>query len=380
MSAYQRTRTSTLSAVVALSLFCAMSPTWGQEEYLFEGLPDEEQVREQSAPFDPHTSEFSPRERRAPWEVEQPRQGLEPFESASGFFFAAGKYVPPPYRLRFESNTLYINDTVVLKVEEPTGRRFRRPRFEGYYDTPLSRMAGQLETGALVIALADQPLVVLDRTEDVVSLLQLLLHEAPATVDAANFDLPEGMSPSAWTAWINSFNPDADFSGRARQVIDEAQRLADESRGQINAVRRLDALAYPLTVLGMILATLATGHLLLSAPLVSRSSYDTDVSPERLQMVFRSLALVGVLSILDLVWTVLASQAGHMRELNPLGSHLIHDPVQLVYFKFGSTGMGVAVLFTFRRFQRIQLAAWWACLICTLVTFRWLTFNSMFVS
>ena len=91
-----------------------------------------------------------------------------------------------------------------------------------------------------------------------------------------------------------------------------------------------------------------------------------------------SLGSVAVLSALDLIWTILASQAGRMREMNPFGSGLIEDPLLLIAFKVGMIGAAIAMLFVLRRHRQAQVGAWWACLICTLLTVRWLTFNSMF--
>ena len=86
---------------------------------------------------------------------------------------------------------------------------------------------------------------------------------------------------------------------------------------------------------------------------------------------------VVALSLLDLVWTLLVSQAGTMRELNPVGGRLIDDPVKLVAFKVAMTGLAAGLIFKLRYYRRAQLASWWACLILTLLIVRWLTFNSM---
>jgi hypothetical protein len=47
---------------------------------------------------------------------------------------------------------------------------------------------------------------------------------------------------------------------------------------------------------------------------------------------------VVALSLLDLVWTLLVSQAGTMRELNPVGGRLIDAPAKLIAFKVARTG------------------------------------------
>lgn len=68
-----------------------------------------------------------------------------------------------------------------------------------------------------------------------------------------------------------------------------------------------------------------------------------------------------------------------MREINPIGGRLIDRPEQLILFKAVMTTLAIGLLFRLRRYRRAQLAAWWSCLVLTLLTVRWLTFNSMLV-
>jgi hypothetical protein len=77
---------------------------------------------------------------------------------------------------------------------------------------------------------------------------------------------------------------------------------------------------------------------------------------------------------------LLASQAGVMHELNPLGAKLVNSPTALIAFKGAATFVAASLLASLRYHRRAQLAAWWLCLVCALVTCRWLVFNSMFAS
>jgi hypothetical protein len=52
----------------------------------------------------------------------------------------------------------------------------------------------------------------------------------------------------------------------------------------------------------------------------------------------------------------------------------------LSIFKATATLLSCSLLLFLRRHPRAQLASWWLCLVCTLLTFRWLVLNSMFVA
>jgi hypothetical protein len=66
-----------------------------------------------------------------------------------------------------------------------------------------------------------------------------------------------------------------------------------------------------------------------------------------------------------------------MRELNPVAAQLVGSPMHLILFKVVATGAGGAILFIWRHRSQIQQAAWWMCLVCVLLTFRWVVFDSV---
>ena len=183
--------------------------------------------------------------------------------------------------------------------------------------------------------------------------------------------------------WLNQLNQvalDEESKQTIAEYFDSQEQANATQKKASNAIRSLETIAYPLTTLGMLLSVYAVGHLLLYRPSPTAHSGETDDSVEMKKMVRTSLILLIIFSGMDLVWTILAHSAGQMRELNPIGNQLIANPVNLAAFKVTATAVAVALLFTLRRFKRAQLATWWACLVLTMLTIRWVALNSMFVS
>lgn len=188
-----------------------------------------------------------------------------------------------------------------------------------------------------------------------------------------------------WKQWLLEFKPNEAYRQQAGPFLAGQATAQAQNLAQATAVRRFNAVAYPLTMLGMLLSVIAFGHLLMSLPnndAMRRGASDgaAGISREVIRATMISVVLVAVLSSLDLIWTLLASQAGQMLELNPIASHFIHDPLSLIAFKASATLLGCGLLYALRRHSRAQLASWWMCLVCTMLTFRWLVFNSMFVT
>jgi hypothetical protein len=129
----------------------------------------------------------------------------------------------------------------------------------------------------------------------------------------------------------------------------------------------------------MAIVVLGFGHLLSNRPHFDESDAESVNWPKRRQIVARSLVIVALLSAVDLIWTMAAANSGSMRELNPLGSEMIRNPPQLVLFKATFTGLSIGILYWLHRLPFAQTASWWCCLLMTLLTARWVVFQSMFL-
>ena len=303
---------------------------------------------------------------------------------AKGLLFINDHFVSLPRKMRVESDQLVVGDLVVAckpaYEEEQRPFRNRRPsanaRFLGH------ELANHLAMPQLVVAITDQPLVVISNPTVQNSLLRKLARLETTGVQPVSYveDLPDGLDRQVWDQWVAEFQPTPEFVTRAVNYIEVFERAEREGQAAIAATRRLQDWSYFLSLGGMIGAVLGFGHLLSHRPPVGAKSLDTDASPLTLRMLTYTLALIVLYSALDLTWTILAHQAGQMQELNPLGSRLIDDPLRLIAFKVGATGLAVGLLFWLRKYCKAQLAAWWLCLILTLLTARWLMMSSMFVA
>jgi len=316
-------------------------------------------------------------------------RGFEPHHAArqteftlaplsSGLVFLEGEFLSPPYVVRSEGEQVLINDRPVLahsRADRPGP--WQDPRMNrSAMSLRLDEVTSALVAGNVLLSFDGQPLAVLSRSAAGYHLLALITREPHADRTIVERELPDGFDTEQFQQWIASYQSTPELTSHAIPVIEEVRFAEADSRRAIAAVRRSDTLLYLITVFGMVISVAATGHLLSAKPPTARDAQD---DPEMLKMVSRSLGLVVILSSLDLFWTIMASQSGKMIELNPIGSQLLHDPMQLIAAKAAVICGSVGLLYFLRHHRQAQTAAWWACLICTLLTFRWLTFNSMFV-
>lgn len=308
-----------------------------------------------------------------------------------GFVFVNGEFLQRPYTFRASGKQTFVNDVMIaeellsvgstldLDNEEDYGRggRRRTQEIQQTYAEYLSDSFSQ--SRQVIVAFDGEAPALLSETMGGNDLLSVLVSDAHRSKLLPRLLINAGSSEtiSRWSDWVQGFRPSNEFLTEAQPIVDRIDETVREDQARHAARKRLDSFTYPLTIVGMIMSVFAIGHLMSNPPNGGKTPDEVEMSAEVVQIVTRSLVLVVALSLLDLVWTLLASQAGTMRELNPVGGRLIDDPALLIVFKVAMTGLAAGLIFKLRYYRRAQLASWWACLILTLLTVRWLTFNSM---
>ncbi|MEL6105509.1 MAG: DUF5658 family protein [Planctomycetota bacterium] len=313
---------------------------------------------------------------------------------AEGYVFLDGEYLAPPYDIELQGQTILINghdlDSSYFDFSEfemnrasemsrarrwqrgPGFRGGRRPKGQGRYAQVATNLTYDLQTlSAVKVFYQDQQPLTLYPAGFAPDLLSALAGEGSLESDAfARFNQSER---DTWDRLVREFDPTDAFLARVDDGL-QAMRNAEAEGERISASNRwMDRLSYPLTVLAMAIVVLAFGHLLSTKP-----TLEDAVVQGSGPTVNRSLLIIGTFSALDLVWTIMATSAGTMRELNPLGSRLIEDPLLLVAFKLVATGTSIGILYSLQQRPIARVASWWCCLLLTLLTARWVVFQSMF--
>ncbi len=264
----------------------------------------------------------------------------------SGFIFLDGQVLDAPYQIGWDGEAFTINEQTV-ELKSPEGIR---------------RIGTHLEKDFLLLFHEGDVSFLQSTTDEGMSLLQLISRpgESLDDLDEVMQRLNGVEGKERLREQLRTLQASSTTRERAADRLSSIVQVEDFNNISIQAVSRIDQFSYPLTMIGMVLTVIAFGHLLSYRPDQYGASATLDPNPDALKMVTRSIVFVVLLSGLDLIWTILASQAGQMKELNPLASQMIDNPQQLLAFKATAT-------------------SWWMCLVCTLLAFRWLTFNSMMI-
>jgi len=328
----------------------------------------------------------------------------------SGFLFVEGHYIAPPYEIELGPQSITINgeefgedDFNLSHYERDRFDSGRRPesgmmrmrrgkrRFspqrryrEEYRAAALDLLTSELSDlriGSVIVLYRDEQPMLLSPTGEGHQLLQILSSQSTgsASEQAVPVSFRADSERESWQRLIAEFEPNDEFLARAGSVVARQEQVIAKNTEDIEANLLRAKIGFPLTMFAIVVVVLAFGHLLSNAPLSGRFDADPESLAHGRRAIVHSLVFVGLLSAVDLIWTLIAYQAGSMRELNPLGRGLIESPSQLIAFKFTVTAAAIGLLYWLHQAPIAQRASWWCCLILTLLTARWLTFQSMFL-
>jgi hypothetical protein len=250
----------------------------------------------------------------------------------------------------------------------------------------LARVERQLDENALLIVLEDETAGFI-RSTTAIFILDILLSDAAseAKIQSLMGEEVPWINSAHWGRVVERFQPTPDLAERVRPLADKYKSVLEENEASHNRLKWyvfLDSkpLRYGVTVVAMLLAVIATGSLLNHRPTSGVRWREIDSGGDGNGMVVRNVVLLSVLGGFDLLLTLAAQQAGGFLELNPMGAELAGSPILLSAFKVTAFVVACAILVKLRHYRGAQIASWWLCLVCTILTFRWLTFNSLFLA
>ena len=320
-----------------------------------------------------------------------------------GYLFIDGEYVEAPYRLRVvdgmlstngfnvtpNGRTVWSSDSTETGGEHKEHGRLVATRYDTRNHKRRGDMAGRNQR----------------RTTDLLDLFKTTLEQdgvvvwfdrfggqyfvspdhkgafAAAATNSHKMSITDALerlgihtSQAKWTKMFDDYRVPESDAQKFEEWIDTGFAVENMNRNQIDAQVRLENAGFPLTVLGMLIGAIGLGHSLKWS--AERGEPD---SQEAVGFFNKGLLLIAAMSALDLTWTILMSQAGQMRETNPIAAKLISSPWQLIAFKIFVTTGACGILYSLRTHQTVQKATWWMCIVCILLTFRWVMMSSFAV-
>ena len=100
--------------------------------------------------------------------------------------------------------------------------------------------------------------------------------------------------------------------------------------------------------------------------------------PTRSFRVFVIVAILVLLNVVDLEFTLLALSHGLLFEANPIASALLSAPAQFVAYKVVLATLGMSMLLVARRTALAELAALIICLVYVILIYKWTACFSLF--
>ena len=315
-----------------------------------------------------------------------------------GFLFIDGQAIVAPFEVNSQGNRLSINNTTVDVTRFSSqssqrntrngirrGKHKRRPSARPTEKVtnaarPIEDQLLNMGVGDVLILHPESEPLFLDRSREGMELLTSLVakYENESFTPKIPDNFTSQLERDACWKILSEYEPTAQFVSKANVSLQAMQGIQQTIDDSIQSNLWSEKLVFPVTLFAMVMVVMAFGHLLSNSP----NSFFMETAEQQTAMravMIKSLLFIAAMSLIDLVLTMSASANGTMRELNPLGKGLIHDPALLVVFKFTVTAASLGLLYRLHQYPIAQRAIWWCCLVLTLLTARWLTFQSMFV-
>ena len=320
--------------------------------------------------------------------------------SESGLLFVDGQHIKPPYLIESNGKQVWVNHVALPVMSSPAwqpahetkadrigARRARRGHHPGRHRAErigppapgkhAQEITSALESDGLVVVFENEPVQTLMSSIEKLHFCEGLIADSPTKDDRLRFQQlgSTEAGQTRWAKWFDEFQPEPSLMQTMEDYVSTTRAAEHQIGDQIAAEERLERYAYPLTIFGMLLGIGSFAHLMRWSR-VGFLPADAGATNDS-RLITLAMAMIAAMSLFDLMWTILASQAGVMAEVNPIAGYFIDSPAGLAAFKVAMTGFGMGVLY-FSRSRRIaQQATWMACFVCTLLTFRWVMFESM---
>jgi hypothetical protein len=296
-----------------------------------------------------------------------------------GLFLTSKGFLDQRYRFTREGDQVRLNGEPLLG---PESKVFASSVIAARRLSPMRSVIHALAIDGVVIRLDETHFVVIAGGDE----LQALDGLSPSRPEEERLEklttihIP-GMTIERWNDFLHScvFSEEA-YEGVVGPRLESYRRVVEENRSNSRWARQIGRLekmgfTYLLNLVGLALVTLAFGTLLTQRP--GESAVDEQASKRRARNLCLNTGLIVALSLFDLSCTLFAHLSGGFKELNPIGSALAENPMNLMLFKVVTLLISATILIALRHHPRAQLASWWLCLVLVVLTFRWTTYHGM---
>ena len=333
---------------------------------------------------------FGPSNRRAVPQDYVPRAEDMNFRTSEGFLFVDEQYYPPATTLSWQADELRIDSSTASMLACLPPSEDDGPMSNGSLNdsannilelsavtslaingNQLRAIRSMLEDGGIVILSKTRSPYLLDQSRGGLELIESLTHQpGPKRESLLNsaFAMAHNDPGATVRSWLSNMSPGTDLINRASKVVSEVHKVENTNMAAASAFKRFHNWSYPITVMAMVIFVFSIGSLLAVRPqelvAVARTEHEISVN--------KFLWLIGAMSIIDLVWTLLAHQANHITEVNPVGGVMLDEPSRVILFKVLATGLAIGILYRAKTTLFGRKACWWVCLTLALLMARWI--------